>query len=123
MLVPYQHKQLLGSRKIRIFKLKPYRGKKLQCELKEISLDAAPPYEALSYACGSPATVGQIFCDHALIGITANCESALRALRGRISSRWLWVDAICINQKDVAEKNLQIRLMSEIYPKARRVVV
>lgn len=40
---------------------------------------------------------------------------ALRYLRLRNSQRILWVDAICINQNDPAERGQQVRLMKEIY--------
>lgn len=36
-------------------------------------------------------------------------------------SRYLWIDAICINQDDIAEKNSQVAMMAEIYKKATRV--
>ena len=34
----------------------------------------------------------------------------------------LWVDAVCINQEDVSEKNQQILLMGSIYKRAREVI-
>ncbi|RYP63766.1 hypothetical protein DL771_009127 [Monosporascus sp. 5C6A] len=35
----------------------------------------------------------------------------------------MWIDAICINQSNVAERNAQVAQMSRIYRQARRVVV
>lgn len=35
----------------------------------------------------------------------------------------LWIDAICINQHDLAEKARQIPLMTRIYSTAARVLV
>jgi len=35
----------------------------------------------------------------------------------------LWIDAICINQNDVIEKNHQVAMMGQIYTQAQRVVV
>jgi len=37
--------------------------------------------------------------------------------------RTLWVDAICINQNDVVERGHQVRLMRDIFSRAKRVVV
>lgn len=37
--------------------------------------------------------------------------------------RIVWADAICINQKDIEERNNQVPLMGSIYPLARRVIV
>jgi hypothetical protein len=35
----------------------------------------------------------------------------------------LWIDAICINQKDTAERNEQVKQMGKIYKFAERVIV
>jgi hypothetical protein len=36
--------------------------------------------------------------------------------------RFVWIDSICINQADEAEKVLQIPLMTTIYKSAKRVI-
>ncbi len=36
--------------------------------------------------------------------------------------RMLWVDALCINQRDSIEKNLQVQLMKNVYSGAARVI-
>lgn len=35
----------------------------------------------------------------------------------------LWIDAICINQSDLREKSRQIRIMPDIYFRAKTVLV
>lgn len=35
---------------------------------------------------------------------------------------WIWIDAICINQQNEAEKSQQVAIMDEIYAKARTVI-
>jgi hypothetical protein len=47
----------------------------------------------------------------------------LETLLGDGESATLWVDAICINQKDVQEKNKQVSLIKEIYQRAGQVVI
>ncbi|PMD15998.1 hypothetical protein NA56DRAFT_753594 [Hyaloscypha hepaticicola] len=37
--------------------------------------------------------------------------------------RWMWIDAICIDQSSETERSSQVRMMSKIYMAARRVVV
>ncbi len=58
--------------------------------------------------------------------VTANLAAALRQLRGTevspVRSLW-WIDALCINQADVAERNAQVALMRRIYASATRVQV
>ena len=55
--------------------------------------------------------------------ITRNLAAALRCFQSSGNSRILWIDSICINQSDIQEKNQQVRLMGEIYKKARRVLI
>lgn len=38
------------------------------------------------------------------------------------SSVWFWIDAICINQEDIPERNAQVLRMKDIYEKAERII-
>lgn len=51
-----------------------------------------------------------------------NLHLALLNLRSLTSPLTLWVDAICINQADMEERNAQVALMSFIYTRATKVV-
>jgi Heterokaryon incompatibility protein (HET) len=51
-----------------------------------------------------------------------NLASAFRHLRHIDQVRTFWVDAICINQGDIAERNKQVKRMANIYKLAYRVV-
>lgn len=58
--------------------------------------------------------------------VSQSLADALRALRRRaeqIQINRLWVDWICINQKNVEERNNQVQLMSVIYGEAQCVYV
>ena len=55
--------------------------------------------------------------------VTRNLDSLLRAFRLRDKHRILWVDAICINQSDPAEKTHQVGSMGSIYSSASGVLV
>lgn len=57
------------------------------------------------------------------ISITQNLYDALVHLRQHQNSRELWVDSICINQKDNIEKASQLRLMGRVYYFAKRVII
>ncbi|KAI4866215.1 heterokaryon incompatibility protein-domain-containing protein [Hypoxylon rubiginosum] len=80
------------------------------------------PYEALSYTWGAPVFSHPVQINGIEFFITKNLDSALRHLRLPDAARYLWVDAICINQFDVKEKSIQVGRMFSIYQKARRVV-
>ena len=121
----YQHIPLRTEQSIRVLKLAPalHRDSSLRCKLVEVSLDKNPKYEALSYVWGSPQNGCYVECHGSKLHITANAEAALRRLRYRCCPRTLWIDAICINQTSIPEKNTQLRLMADIYRKARRVII
>ena len=47
----------------------------------------------------------------------------MKRMRDIFRDRWIWIDAICINMDDLAERNAQIPLMRTIFSKARQVIV
>lgn len=55
--------------------------------------------------------------------VPPSLDLALRYLRSGTASRTLWIDALCINQKDEAEKRIQNQRMQASYANAWRVVV
>jgi len=81
-------------------------------------------YEAISYTWGDPLALEILFCGghNAELSITRNCYNALRSLRRSDKSRTIWIDAICINQKNILERSSQVRIMDRIYSFASRVV-
>ncbi|KAH8592667.1 heterokaryon incompatibility protein-domain-containing protein [Bisporella sp. PMI_857] len=81
-------------------------------------------FEALSYTWGSTTDVVDIFIgNNRRLAVTQNLAEALRYLRHKKTPRTLWIDAICINQKDLSERSKQVKRMGDIYLKAKRVVV
>jgi len=95
----------------------------LNCHITVHLLDDPPQYSALSYTWGSPVQERFIDCDGLRLGVTLNLWKALRSLRQATDTRTFWIDAICINQKNIHERNSQVRLMKEIYQRAVEVVV
>ncbi|PMD29386.1 HET-domain-containing protein, partial [Hyaloscypha variabilis F] len=82
-----------------------------------------PEYEALSYTWGSPDQVKAVELNGYPVNIRENLWSALVNLRHAREERVLWIDAICINQADVEERNRQVQLMAYIYSRAATVIV
>jgi hypothetical protein len=86
-------------------------------------------YDALSYTWadenGDAERSQEFLCenDNSIIKITKNCEAAMRRLRLSDRKRWMWIDAICINQDSDAERTYQVSLMSKIYTSASHVIV
>jgi hypothetical protein len=125
------YSQDLHGRCIRLLDLSsvlPGEKEPLQGDLRVISLDRGywtPTYEALSYVWGedSDSPSRHISCSDVKIPITRNCYEALRTLHRHFGVRSIWVDAICINQDNVEEKEHQIPLMGDIFGGARRVFI
>jgi hypothetical protein len=82
-------------------------------------------YIALSYNWGSNAGGVDILLNQRRIRVTKNLAAALRVFRAdkNISSFWFWIDALCINQNDINERNCQVKRMIEIYRSAHYVLV
>ena len=92
-------------------------------------IETAPPfYEALSYVWGTeesprPITVKGTGSSEGTLQVSQNLYDALCHLRCRSHPRALWIDAICIDQSDVAEKSVQVMKMANTYKLAARVVI
>ncbi|KAF2681861.1 HET-domain-containing protein, partial [Lentithecium fluviatile CBS 122367] len=110
----------------------------LECGLLYTSLDDDHrlQYEALSYCWGNVDDTIPIelcyladsddtsdFCTAQQYQVIRSLHAALRRFQSAGKSRFLWVDAICINQNDPVERSNQVRFMSQIYSKSERVLV
>jgi hypothetical protein len=58
----------------------------------------------------------------AVFSVTQNLEIALWHLRRTDELRVLWIDAVCINQADIAERSNEAARMDDIFSRARQVV-
>lgn len=122
----YQYGNLPAGNFTRVIKLHPSANPDdpLACDLELLDLDREPySYDAVSYVWGEPRFVKPLKCGRKLLLITPTLASALRRFRSRDVTRRLWVDAVCINQADVAEKTRQVRNMASVYERARSCVV
>ena len=57
--------------------------------------------------------------------MTKKCEAALQCFRPSHprESRVLWIDSLCINQKDIEERGQEVGIMGPIYAKAKQVLI
>ncbi|KAK0639910.1 heterokaryon incompatibility protein-domain-containing protein [Cercophora newfieldiana] len=123
---------------IRLLRVRPSQNREaaLECQLFPYPLFSPPGgahlYEALSYVWGAPEPQRSL---HVIVDgeegsspryrlpVTASLHGALLSLRNAHMDRVVWADAVCINQRDNAEKAQQIRCMADIYRQAARVIV
>lgn len=93
-----------------------------------IKLREAPRYYALSYTWGAPfaglpsewddpKATHTIYIDGHEFEVRWNLETALKQMC-KYEVTVMWIDAICINQSDIPERNLQVQMMGEIYRNA-----
>jgi hypothetical protein len=86
----------------------------------------SPDYTALSYSWHHDSRVVNVRFKGALEGlvpISHDLWCALRAFHDWQPDGWLWVDALCIDQSNVTEKNDQVPRMQVIYSNAYAVFV
>ncbi|KAM7184304.1 Heterokaryon incompatibility protein (HET) domain containing protein [Rhypophila sp. PSN 637] len=120
---------VLEPQQIRVLKLEPstQHDSIITCSLAAVSFSdsagAIPQYEALSYVWGDLTEQKEILLDGQPKEITRNLWTALKYLRQPHVSRTLWIDAVCINQSDIQERNHQVRQMGRIYSQASRVLI
>ncbi|KAK3361516.1 heterokaryon incompatibility protein-domain-containing protein [Lasiosphaeria ovina] len=110
----------------RVLVLKPGGGDdKLAGRLEPLWIGNSGDYKALSYVWGEPRLTDAILIDGKKLAITESLGAALRRLRpptGRPALR-IWIDQICINQRDTVERNKQVRLMHAIFRAASQILV
>lgn len=119
------YNQLQGPKSFRLLKLKAgLDTDRISCTLLTVrDYQDSPPFEALSYCWGDKTDRVAIDCNGGDLAVTANLHAALQCLRRNDQARLVWVDAICINQVVIAERNQQVSIMRQIYGAATKVNV
>jgi hypothetical protein len=86
--------------------------------LAEVDLGLCPIFRAVSWFWGDAKPGEKIELDGKSLDVPLNAVRALHDLRDSVRSKMLWIDAVCINQDDRAERASQILLMSDVYSTA-----
>jgi hypothetical protein len=145
----------LRTGEFRLVHLEPYDGpsgfREIKMDLQRFRIAQAPPYKAVSYACGQPfksydwappemrdlltpteveeppiaieAQPGNLIVQGYISRMSRNLQLALDHLQRAGVTGWLWVDAICIRQDDAAERASQVQMMGDIYAMAAEVII
>ncbi|KAF5538732.1 het-domain-containing protein [Fusarium phyllophilum] len=124
--VGYLYQELGTETSFRIAELLP--GKEsdpIECRVHPTSWSDAsiPEYEAISYVWGDLNQKANIICHGKRLKVTQNLYNALGHFRQRDKSRYLWADAICIDQSHISERNAQVKQMRKIYENAKTVLI
>ncbi|KAK3902135.1 heterokaryon incompatibility protein-domain-containing protein [Staphylotrichum tortipilum] len=96
----------------------------ITCTLHNHTLTSSSPlsYEALSYEWGASLSSHSILVNSTPFPVTDNLFHALHHLRRPTIPRTLWIDALCIDQSDLRERNHQVQQMTLIYTHAHTVL-
>ncbi|KAK3385601.1 heterokaryon incompatibility protein-domain-containing protein [Podospora didyma] len=123
-MAPYPADRLGGERAaIRLLVLLPGDGlATITCTLREVTFENMESYEALSYEWGDAGSPQTILVNDKDFDVGQNLYQALRHLRLPDAERILWIDAICVNQTDLQERNHQVQQMADVYSRAHQVV-
>lgn len=135
----FEYDALDASREIRLLRVSATEDsdndRPITSSLFHVKLDDCPSYIALSYVWGDAKETLPISVNGSVVSIAKNLQEALSALRqtgGGTEEEVvgagtpplpLWIDALCINQSDDAEKAVQVQLMQRIYRDAAQVFI
>ncbi|KAF2686084.1 HET-domain-containing protein, partial [Lentithecium fluviatile CBS 122367] len=113
------------ERQIRLLRIKSEPGfDEVEYEILVKNLDEfAGRYVAISYVWGEGQSSESIIIREEgrpewTIKIGRNLSRVLAVLRYNLDPEYFWIDALCIEQTDIQEKNHQVPLMGKIYQSA-----
>ena len=130
----------LGDSEIRLvsFKKDQRSSSPFELQLEHFESSNVPSYVALSYVWGDPTNSHPVNVNCRDFNVTQNLYEALLHISelssifeeglGRQSESgqanlFLWIDALCINQRDIDEKSKQVPRMTEIFSSAYTVLI
>ncbi len=124
MYLPYEDLWLLRD-SIRLLHLLPGTGEDpIRCETQEATISNKSFYYAVSYTWGPASDFPYcITLNGHKYHVRGNLYSALKRFQSPARVNVLWVDAICMNPKNVTERNHQVHMMGQIFAGAERVLI
>jgi hypothetical protein len=123
MATNFQHQPLNHSEpSIRLLRVLPDSPPDtIHCELQHTTVDAS--FVCLSYVWGAPDNRHKILVNNAEFWVWPNLWNFLCVAKEKYPLTAFWIDAICIDQNSIRERNHQVSLMGNIYSQAERVIV
>jgi len=111
----------LSQRSIRLVQIAPHLSPSglIQCELRHSSIESE--YTCLSYVWGPPDKGHDVMINGTLVTVRLNLFRFLQAARPN-RLQWLWIDALCIDQLNHAERTHQVQQMGLVFSRAARTV-
>jgi hypothetical protein len=108
---------------IRLLQLDPASTREhITASLQTWDKSSSPAFNAVSYVCGEALPENIIRINGSAFYVGDNCFYALRQVTLRYPRSYVWIDAICINQQNLAEKSAQVSAMGDIYRASSKVL-
>ncbi|KAH9206954.1 heterokaryon incompatibility, partial [Leptodontidium sp. 2 PMI_412] len=95
----------------------------IQVRLHQVPFHHCQDYEAISYCWGDSTDTWPIYLDDQVMPIRINLAQALRRYRFQSGSRFIWADAICIDQSNLLERSYHVAMMGEIYQRSQCTLI
>lgn len=122
--VPLSFGSSTNIRVIKILQVQPgLEHYRIACKIDVVPMDAEVPYTAVSYMWGDATSTQDILVNGTPFPVRDNLYHLLMELTSTHHEGYLWIDALCINQNDITERNHQVALMGQIYSNAVHVIV
>ena len=90
-------------------------------DIRDLS-DCQGTYKAISYCWGDPKPTCSVLCGTGdYLNLTESAAEILRYVSARNPEDWFWIDQLCINQSNLAERSAQVSIMGPIYSSTKQV--
>ncbi|KAK6609710.1 heterokaryon incompatibility protein [Botrytis cinerea] len=128
---PFIYTILPSPTSIRLLEIKS----KLWCRTKYsfhvVELTEAPKFDVVSHSRRDLVPRNHIIlCDNKILRICGDTKNAIKAgsevvskTYGKMKTRYVWIDSMCINPEDAMDRTAQVSMMPEILKKARSVII
>lgn len=112
------------TQEFRLLTLQPNSDESIiKCDMQTYNHHDRPPYSALSYTWGPDIAHINIEINGVKVSVRENLWDFLQQQRLHVNYGPFWIDALCIQQSKVHERNHQVRMMDSIYKQARAVLI
>lgn len=115
-----------SKKEIRVLNISPClsRGRIVgSLEIVSLEEDEELAYEALSWCWGPPSSGAEILLNGKVTTISLAARDTLYNLCILHKHFRVWMDAVCINQRNVLERSQQVAIMKDVYSRADRVLI
>ncbi len=132
----FQYQPLdVDIQEIRLVRIEPSEktSAHLGLTVEHFPLASAPPYCALSYTWGAPyrdlspewdqpSATHTIHLNGFEFQVRWNLHAAMTSL-SKHTAEMMWIDALCIDQSNISERNQQVQMMGSIYKKSKTTFI